>query len=384
MNKIVRGLVPVVVIAAAIGGFGTMLANKAVPPKVEAHKHVHSVRVAVMQRSDVPVTLHSQGMVEAERTTQLAAEVAGRVTEVSPKWKVGELFEQGETLVGIDSADYEAALKQAEAALADARLAEASEKARAEQAVRDWAKLAANEKPTELAVRKPHLESTAARVKAAEAAVVKAKRDVERTSIKAPFRGRLRSKRTELGSVLSPGAPIAELYSVDRYEVRLPLSLDDFAFLNESKTGGSVTLSATLAGNKHTWTAKVVRVEGEVERSSRSAYVVVEVEDKEAAAGVLKPGLFLKAEVQGRKLEKVLRVPRKAFLDERRVLVVDGENKVRFREVAVVRSDGSDQLVRDGLKEGERVVVTALGAPVEGMDVEIVSEEKNAPGGQAP
>lgn len=377
MKTLLRIIIPLVILAAALGGFSAMLANRSEPPKVEVHKHTQSVRVSTVKKDKVPVMIASQGLVESERSSVLAAEVGGRVIKVSDKFKAGELFEDGEIMIELDAADYEAALTQAEATAADARLSEANEKARAEQAIRDWQKLAANEKPTDLATRKPHLESATARVKAADAAVVKARRDLERTKVKAPYKGRLRAKFTELGSFLAPGARVAEVYSVGSYEVRLPVSLDDFAFLPDGMAGAEVTYHANVGGAMKSWTGKVKRVEGEVDRSSRSAYVVAEVHDTGPDDPVMKPGLFLKASVKGRTIENVIPVPRKAFLDESRVLVVTPEDAVTFRTVKVLRGDATRQFVAEGLKDGERVVVSALGAPVEGMTVEVLADEAN-------
>jgi multidrug efflux pump subunit AcrA (membrane-fusion protein) len=170
---------------------------------------------------------------------------------------------------------------------------------------------------------------------------------------------------------------------VGAYEVRLPLSLDDYAFLEDEKTGGKVTLHAGHAGQSMSWEATIKRIEGEVDRTSRSVYVVAEISENKATTDLIKPGLFVKAEVKGRTLDKVIRVPRRAFLDERRLLVVTPDNKITFREVEVLRGDSSDLFVHSGLKAGERVVVTALGSPVEGMNVEVLAEPNKA-GGNAP
>ncbi len=376
MKMLLKIFLPVAIIAAAVLAFSVMMRFRSTPPKTEAPRLVQTVEVLPVTRKDVKLTLPSQGMIEAERTTVIAAEVAGRIIKTSPKFDAGEFFEEGEILAEIDPADYEAAATQAEAALADARLALVSEQAKAEQAVRDWQKLAVGEKPTDLAVRKPQIESATARVRAAEAALVKAQRDLQRTKIRSPYAARVRTVAADLGSFVTPGARIAEVYSTAKYEVRLPVSLDDFAFmkpLNDTAHPG-VTISASFGGTNAEWKGRVSRTEGEVERTSRSVILVGEIEARDQPGhGILKPGLFVRARIEGSVLKNVFRVPRRAFLDEQRVMVVDSANKLRFREVSVVRADGTDLLVAEGLKDGETICVTALAAPVDGMDVRIVS-----------
>jgi hypothetical protein len=65
-------------------------------------------------------------------------------------------------------------------------------------------------------------------------------------------------------------------------------------------------------------------------------------------------------------------------LDEQRVLVVDEADRLRFRTVKVVRADGADLLVSDGLKDGEKICITTLAAPVDGADVRIVEPANEA------
>lgn len=381
MKLVLKIVLPIVIVAAALAAFMVMVMNRPPAPKIEPLRSVQAVEVQTVRREPAKVTLPSQGIVEAERVTLVAAEVGGRVIRVSEKFNAGEPFEADEVMVEIDPADFEAAVTQAKAGLAEAKLALETEKARAEQVVKDWEKLAARENPTEFALRKPHVESAAAQVKAAESALTKANHDLERTRIRAPFRGRIRSTHTELGSVLAPGARVAEMFSTGRYEVRLPLSLDDFAFARP--LGGDdpvpVRLTATFGGREVHWDAVADRYEGEVERSSRTVVLVARLEEQ-AGDPLLQPGLFVRAQIDGQTLGGVVRVPRRAFLDENRLLVVDGKDQIRARTVKPLRGDGIDLLIEEGLIDGERVCLTALAAPVDGMSVKIVeSTAKDKP-----
>ena len=154
--------------------------------------------------------------------------------------------------------------------------------------------------------------------------------------MKAPFSGRLAAAHTEVGSYLPPGAPIAELFTTAPYEIRLPLSLDDWSFLKSGKDGepaGEVTFSARVGGEERQWTGQLVRSEGEIERESRSIYVVASVSPpgNGAEASLMQPGLFVKAEIAGQTLENVAKVPFRAFVDLDRVMLVDPDDVIRFR-----------------------------------------------------
>ena len=377
----------ILICAGLLGGAAfavkTLALFKPEAKKVEKERIVPAVEIMEAKPVDVALKIPTQGLIEASRTTSIASEVAGKVDFVDPRFEIGGHFEKDEILITLDSADYQAAVTQAEANAADARAALAQEEARAEQAIRDWKKISPGTKPTQLAAREPQLESARARINAADDAVTKARRDLERTKIKAPFHARVKATRTELGAYLIPGAPVADLDSIDQFEVRLPLSLDDFAFIKTNPKEGpsNVTLSARVGPRELKWEGKVTRIEGEVDRASRSVRIVAEVSPN-PEVGLLQPGLFVKAQVDGQTLKNVFRIPRSAFLDEDTVLVVtsgEGDTKrITFRDLRVLRPDGTDLLVEAGLKPGENVCLTTLAAPIEGMEVQILAPGPNA------
>lgn len=345
---------------------------------VEKPKLLTTVETLIAQSSQVTIQVPSQGVVEPARTTTLAAEISGKVIETSPRFEVGERFAEGELILKIDDADYQSALIQAEANLAEARSALITEQARAEQSERDWKKLGSNQPPTDLVLRKPQLASAAARVSAATGALEKAKRDLERTRILAPFAGRISSKRTEVGSFVSPGAILADFTSIGHHRIRLPINVEDLAFLPKLQADSpiNVTLQADAAGRSHSWTGTILRSEGEVDRASRSVFLVADAAEKDDG-DLLQPGLFVRANLAGRTLDNVFRIPRAAFLDRDRLILVDEQDRLRFKTVEIIRPDGLDLLVSGGLQNGDRICLTALASPVEGMEVRPLKEQSS-------
>jgi RND family efflux transporter MFP subunit len=352
---------------------------------IEKPRLFTTVETLTASSQDIPLQIPSQGIVEPVRSSTLAAEVPGRVTLVSPQFEVGGLLAKGDLVIQIEDADYQSALTQAKATLAEAQAALASEQARAEQGEREWKKLGSTQPPSDLVLRKPQLTSATARVTAATGAVEKAQRDLERTRITAPFACRIRTKRTELGSYLTPGAPVAEVTSTGPYRVRLPLTVQDLAFIppttDPTTDPTTVTLQTQASGKNATWSATVIRTEGEVDRASRSIHLVAET-SAEIADPLLQPGLFVQAQITGITLKNVFRIPRAAFPEQNQLLLVDSQNRLRFTPVTVVRPDGKDLLVSSGLKPGDRICLTSLSSPVEGMEVRPI-DTPTAPVGSA-
>lgn len=381
-------------------GFGLLLVAGAVTfllvkfkreAKTEAPARIiPSVEVIELQPVDHKVVIPSQGIIEPITQTRAASEVAGLVVEVSEKFEAGESFETGDVLLKIDATDYEAALAQAQAALEEARLNQEMEEARRDQALRDWEKLKSDREPTGLVQRIPQVRSAAARVAAAEAAVKKANRDLERTELRAPYPGRIKSTSTDLGSYVTPGAPLAELYRTDVLEIRLPISLDDYAFIENMGHGVKkplVNLRTVVAGEEYAWTAQVVRTEGQTDRASRSVFLVARIDmdalgEKypDVALDLVAPGLFVKADIDGVTLKDVYTIPRKAlFYAPDTVVLVDDRSRLALRRIKVKRSHDSTVLIDpQGLEPGQKVCVTALETVIENMEVNIPGKARGS------
>lgn len=371
-------------ILLAAGGMTHLLIKSRKPPeKKTIVRTVPVVEVLVVQPADLAIEIPSQGLVEPWRETRLAAEVGGRVTRVSPKLETGSDVAEGEVLVELDTADWEAALQAARARLAEAELALANEEAAAAQAKRDWERLNLGGQPTPLTLREPQVASASAGLAAAQVAVAKAELDVRRATIRAPFAGRIRAKLVEIGMVVSPGTPVAEMFSTDGYKVRLSVPVDDAVRVQRQDGKAPAVRFFTRAGGREAeWKGEVVRTEGNVERTSRSLQFVGSIPTANMIndTGIpLLPGLFLDAAIEGRVLEKVTRLPRVALLDDRRVLIVDEENKLRFREVKLAWSDRKDVYVSAGLQPGERVCITTVESVIDGETLVQPAGEKVTP-----
>jgi multidrug efflux pump subunit AcrA (membrane-fusion protein) len=148
-----------------------------------------------------------------------------------------------------------------------------------------------------------------------------------------------------------------------------------------SHAGPSVEVSARFAGSERTWTGTIVRTEGEIDPKSRMVHVIARVENPyggEGPDGVPLPvGLFVKAEILGREARDVAVLPRSALRGGDRVLVVDRDDRLRFRDVGVLRKARDTVVVQSGLASGEFVVTSPIETPVEGMQVRPVIGDEN-------
>jgi len=371
----VFSFVIVLLILGVSAGITTFLIiNKRKASEAPRERILPVVEAVAVELRDYPASIETQGVVESRRETALAAEISGRVVEVSANLKRGGMVSEGEVLVRIDPADYRSVLARAESAVAEAALLLAQEEARYEQARLDWEKLGRGA-GSPLVLREPQLEAARAQEVSARSEVERARRDVERTEISAPFDASIRQATVEVGAVISPGQMVAEVYSSSDLEIRLALPLEDFGFLQRAPDGvplGEITLRGSIGGESYQWPAEPVRLDQEIDRRTLSGHIIARVMPQPGSIFPLPPvGLFVDAGIVGTTLRDVVEIPRRALMEGGRVLVVDPDNRIAFRDVRVLRSTRDTVIVGEGLAEGERIALTRVSAPVSGMEVRL-------------
>ncbi|MGH8566510.1 MAG: efflux RND transporter periplasmic adaptor subunit, partial [Gammaproteobacteria bacterium] len=233
-------------------------------------------------------------------------------------------------------------------------------------------------------LRKPHLTERRAKLAAAEADLAEARLKRARCELRAPFAGRVRQKKADLGQYVTAGETLAHIYGIDVAEVRLPITSDQLdlvalplSYRDAANRGPrpGVTLSAELGGRTYRWPGEIVRTEGIFDAETGTLYAIAQVKDPygyREGAPPLAAGLFVQAEIEGRERSNVVGLPRSALVrGAYRVLVVDGGDRLRFRDIAVLRGDREQVFVSAGVKPGERVIVSALDTAVDGMKVRV-------------
>ncbi len=376
---------PIVVLAVA---GGITLALVQTRPEVEREARAPApipVRVLIARRTPTTFVVDAQGEVRPRTQTTLISEVSGPIVSVAPSFLSGGFFSKGELLVGIDPRIYNSRLKRARANVARAQTQVATETALAGYARKDWQRLqeldAAAGVPSELTLRKPQLAAALADLDLAEAELLEAQGDLQRTSIRAPYDGMVREKLSDLGQFVKPGDRLASIFAVDYAEVRLPLKQADLAFLDLPEDGDGtpapVTLWAEVAGRRHEWAAAIVRSEGVFDAMSRVLYAVAQVEDpyrRQAGAEgePLRMGAFVQAAIRGRQAGPLFEVPRHALHRGATLWLVDGDNRLRAAQVQVVRAETDSIYVDGGLAEGDRICITPMTQPLPGLAVQVL------------
>ncbi len=388
LNHKLKYILPVAVILVSILGALVIVRSKPDvkpnPPRITP-KLIKTIEV---RQKQVQMVVRSQGSVRARTESALVSQVAGLVTSVSPSFVAGGFFEEGDILVSQDPRDYAFILTQAKHQVAKAALALEIEKQQSEIAREEWLRLNTGEPPS-LASRKPQLLEARAALEAARAGEQQAQLNMERTSIRAPFAGRVRTKNVDVGQYVTPGMALANVYAIDYAEVRLSLRDEELAFLdmpfdfrgkNLNRKGPRVDLQARFAGKQHQWQGYLTHIEAEVDSRSRMIHAVVRVDNPYGKSvdnqrPPLTVGLFVNAAIHGSTVENLYLLPRAALRNRDEVLVVDGDNRLHFRKVESFRVESDIAYISSGLSDGEQVCVSVIEAVVDGMPVEPILEE---------
>ena len=336
-----------------------------------------AVRTLTVEPQAEVLTVRSQGTVKPRVEGQLTPEVSGRVVWLAPALVTGGSFAKGDLLFRIDDSDYRNTYDRSKAVVSRAEV----EYELAESDNNRQQRLSKQKLSSQLQVDQAHRAYRVAEANLIEARISleQSRLNLKRVRISAPYTGRVLNESIDVGEYVSSSKAVASIYATDMFEIRLPIANSQFAYLNLAPTASGmidsshapkVTIYGEYGGTKFEWLGEMVRTEAVIDAQSRMLYGVARVKteySKEKPPLVV--GLFVKADIEGRAVEDVIRLPRSAIRDDNQLLVVDQEDRLRFRKVKILRVEYDDVLVSGGLVAGERVCISPLQVVVDGMKV---------------
>jgi RND family efflux transporter MFP subunit len=384
-------ILPIVILAVGIIAYFGFSSLKT-PPEEKAE--VDNTPIVTVENINVaPMMLHvsSYGIVKPKYETSLVAQVFGEIVELSDVFVRGGFVKKGQLLARIDPNDYHAALIDAQANMASARAALEKEVAQGKVAEQEW-KLITDTSPSELSLRKPQLAQELANVKSAQASVLLAERNLQRTEIKAPYDALIDNRMIGLGSFVSVGTQIGKLLGTAIAEVRLPVADNELQFLIDQGHNAKVKLVGSYAGKSVEWLANIARNEGVIDNKSRMTYLVAEIQNPYLLKGALAEmvvtgnsdasnivplrfGAYVKAEILGVEIAHASILPRYLVVDDK-VALLDNDSKLHYATIELVRQQGANVVISNGLFDGDRLIVSALDYPVDGMKLALISDKK--------
>ena len=379
----------VLVIAILAGGvalFKKQASMRKPPAKKDRAKVAPLLNASIAETENAQMFVEGFGTVAARLRVQIAPEVSGRIVSADENFVNGGFFRKDQTLVAIDARDYELAVQNAEAAVAQAKVVLDKETAEARVAKQEWLELNSDNQPASpLLLREPQIAQATAGLKAAKAQLARANLSLQRTKISLPFNGRVVSISANVGQFVNPGQQIATVYGTDIVEVSVPIEDSQLEWINVpgpgSSNGTTAEVFANFAGSRHKWHGAVVRTGGHIDPSSRMVAVIVEVKEPFNISNgrpPLTPGMFVNVRIKGKVLQNVIRLPRHTIHNGSFVWL-DRDGRLSIQKVSIARFNSDYAYITDGIAAGDTVITSPLDTVTDGMLIRsnlIVPQEK--------
>ena len=416
-----RWLSAILVVGIVAGGIAVAVGfvkTRPEPPREEEEATLPVVEVVAVEEGRQSVELQLNGQVQPSRQIVVMPEVGGRIVWQNKEIVPGGIVKRGDPLVRIDPRDYSLAVKQQQAQLSNQKLSLKVEDGRRKVAEREW-ELFKKEREAlglpvlkddeeSLALRQPHQASAKVGVSSAKSAVSRAKLQLSKTVITAPFNAFVRLEAVEKGQLVAPGMQLVTLVGTDSFWVQVSVPFDKLAYIQlpDGDKKGSRVKVLVETGNGHIERdGHVIRLLGDLDPVGRLARVLVEVQDpfllkpektSGKAQAIDEPesgeqrrshlplllGSYVRVEIAGVELSRVLQIPRVALQENAKVYRLDADNILSVETVEVVWGTPEVVMVRGNLNKGDRLIVTNLAAPVPGMKVRVVEKEPASGGGK--
>lgn len=357
------------ILAVSAGLFGLHgLDAKADAAPAGAQPAATPVSVATVAESDVTAWDEFSGRLEAVERVDIRSRVAGAVQAVH--FREGALVKQGELLITIDPAPYAAEVERAEAQVASARARQSYARSEQERARRLWDERAIAQR--ELDERVNAGSEAEANLRAAQASLQSARLNLGYTQVRAPVSGRIGKREITVGNLVAagPGAPVlstlvsvSPIYaSFDADEQVIVRALKDLggSAANRSSIDSIPVQMGTATAGSTPFEGHLQLIDNQVDAKSGTVRVRAAFDNKD---GALIPGQFARIRMGQAQTSNMLLVSERAIgtdQSKKFVMVVDGDNKANYREVALGASINGLRAVTQGLQAGERVVVNGL------------------------
>ena len=336
------------------------------------------VIVEILTPKDFQIQISSNGTTTPLTQTVLTAEVGGEVIYRSKKFSEGSSVIEGEILAKIDDTDLQLQYKNALLQLANAEVQHSLQLAEAEVAKEAWEKIG-DGVASDLTLKKPQLKQAEALLEVAKAQVSSAEKKLNKTEIVAPYAGRIQSVNIDLGTTIIPGQPVGALYTSSEIEVTLAVKDNDLQFLSIPMDGRKldpseqalVEIRSFYKGKNQTWIGRLERVDGVIDPVTRMINLIAVFKNDfiETDKPNLPIGLFVEAQIDGIILKDIYSIPVNAISENNEVYIVNNDNELVSRQLSILKKYSDFVIVKDGLKAGERIVISKLSTASNGIKV---------------
>ena len=322
------------------------------------------VSVLTVQLQSIPLVSDLPGRLEPYRVAQVGARVAGILQK--RQFVEGSDVKAGQVLFQIDNAPYRASLESAQATLAQAQanLAQAASTAKRYKPLvkanaiskQDYDVAVANEKAAQ------------AQVAAGKAAVTNASINLGYAAVTAPISGRIGRALVTEGALVGQGqvTELAVIQQINPLYVNVTQSSSEVLRMREALNSGKLAKAGNNAAKVKVYTddgkeygqeGKLLFTDLTVDPTTGQVSLRAELPNPD---GMLLPGMYVRVHIEEAQVDNAVLIPQQAVTRNERgntVMIVADDGSVAPRAVQVSQSKGSNWVVTDGLKPGDKVMI---------------------------
>jgi RND family efflux transporter MFP subunit len=400
-----------------------LLALRPEPVRQTPEETGRLVEVMPVKAVSTHVVIESFGTVEPQDALKLVAEVPGVIVGMADAFEEGGFFEKGAVLIHIDPRNYQlevdrctvqirqtdAEIKRLEQevlnlkasleiAQSDTTLAKADylrqkdlvERNVVSQSTLDKAEqryLTSYERlqslENEMALTGPRKEQLYAQRDMSRVMLQKAELDLEKTRITTPFDGWVLEKAVEVGQHVAAGQHLGTIYLDGALEIEVRIPMKDLKWLPRSLDPNhpvAAEIEFGGDGTTHTWKGRMVRMKAQIETRTRTLPVIIGIEDTLVRGGKeadmrLRPGIFVRVRIKGRKIDRAYVLPRHVVHPGDVVYTVN-DQRLKIKPVRVLHTYQETVIITEGLSDGEHIIKSPLSSPMEGMLLRIGAQDR--------
>jgi membrane fusion protein (multidrug efflux system) len=321
------------------------------------------VRIAPVVEQDVPVYREWVATLDGYVNAQIRPQVSGYI--IKQGYEEGSLVRKGQVLFELDPRPFQAALDRARGDLAQARaqLGKTMLDVERDTPLANAKAIAKSQLDNEIQAK---LGAEAA-VESAKAAVEQAELNLEFTKVTSLVDGIAGIAQVQIGNLVGPNSVLTSVSQVEPIKVYFPISEQEYLRAQtqhlSAASGQAVSLFGSPIelilsdGSVYSHKGKVLLADRQVDTSTGTIRLVAAFPNP---GNVLRPGQYGRVRVQTEFKKGALLIPQTAISQlqgSSQVAVIDSNHKVNLRSVKVGMTVGPLQVVDDGLKSGEQVVV---------------------------
>ncbi|MDD3462642.1 MAG: efflux RND transporter periplasmic adaptor subunit [Sulfurospirillaceae bacterium] len=355
--------------------------------KQQQQKQPTLVQTIIAEPSSETIIIETTGTVEEAKKTTLNANVSGKIIQTSENMILGGIFEKNEEILRIDPQTYENALAQKKAQLINAKASLQIELGAQESAKKELELSGIN--PSEISksliLREPQLEQAKASVMQAQTALSLAEKDLLDTKIYAPFKGIVTKKYTEVGGYLGTQSSIVDLVGVDEFWIKVSIALSNMEFFDNFKEEALSKIEVWVkpSNTKSSLKGKIIKFLPELDSKTKQAQLVVAIEDplnlkaKNKDNAIVLLGDTVTLDIKGRTYDEVYSIDSAYVRQNNTIWTLDKDNLLHIKPINILFKDSQKTIISEGVSQGDKIVTTYLGTPIEGTKYSTDSNPKN-------